>query len=112
VPMMDSGSRRQGGATARHAANKGAVAMAGASAAVFLALLVLLAARLAAGADPALRARSAAHPPPRHVLVRRVYERIVITHLPPSAPSLPTRSAQQMSSSSAAEAAAPVTRAS
>ena len=85
--------------------------MVGASMAVFLALLALLAVRLAAGADPALRALSTAHPHPRQVLVRRVYERIVITHLPPSAPPQQSSSAQQVSSSGSSEAA-PVTRAS
>ncbi|MDE3070844.1 MAG: hypothetical protein KGJ43_08965 [Acidobacteriota bacterium] len=107
------GERRMPTGLPSRARKRSALPMLLACAAVFLALLTLLAARLAAGADPALRALSAAHPIPRQVLVRRVYERIVITHLPPSAPERQTRSAQQVSSAGASEAAAAVvTRAS
>jgi hypothetical protein len=85
--------------------------MLAASAAVFVALLALLAVRLAAGADPALHTQSAAHPPHRRVLIRRVYERVVITHVPPSAPAQQSSSTQQASSAGPSEAPpAPVTR--
>jgi hypothetical protein len=68
------------------------------AAAVFLALLALLATRVASGQDPALRARAASTPlPPRRVLIRRVIERRVIVHLPPSAPAQPTQASQQVS---------------
>ncbi len=64
----------------------------------FLVLLALLALQMAAGRDPALRARAAAAtPPPRRVLVRRVIERRVIVHLPPSAPPQSSSSSQQLS---------------
>ncbi len=76
----------------------GALAALWSAAAVFLALLALLATRVASGQDPALRARAAATPiAPRRVLVRRVIERRVIVHLPPSAPAQPTQASQQVS---------------
>jgi hypothetical protein len=76
----------------------GALAVIWTAAAIFLALLALLASRVAAGQDPALRARAAATPlPPRRVLIRRVIERRVIVHLPPSAPAQPTQASQQVS---------------
>lgn len=79
------------------------------AAAVFLALL---ATRVASGQDPALRARAAATPlPPRRVLIRRVIERRVIVHLPPSAPAQPTQASQQISLAGDL-APLPVTRAS
>jgi geranylgeranyl pyrophosphate synthase len=62
--------------------------------------------RLVAGEDTGtmfeicarLRARAAATPlPPRRVLIRRVIERRVIVHLPPSAPVQPTQASQQVS---------------
>ncbi len=72
--------------------------VAWAAAAIFLGVLALLAVRVADGKDPALRARAAATPlPPRRVLVRRIYERRVIVHLPPSAPPQPTQASQQVS---------------
>jgi hypothetical protein len=81
--------------------------------AVFLAVLALLAMRVAAGQDPALRPRAVATPlPPRRILVRRIYERRVIVHLPPSAPALPSRSSQQVSSAGSSPEPPPVTRAS
>jgi hypothetical protein len=81
--------------------------------AVFLAVLALLAVRVAAGQDPALRSRAGAAPlPPRRILVRRIYERRVIVHLPPSAPPLPSRSSQQVSSAGSSPEPPAVTRAS
>jgi hypothetical protein len=81
--------------------------------AVFLAVLALLAVRVAAGQDPALRSRAgAAALPPRRILVRRIYERRVIVHLPPSAPALPSRSSQQVSSAGSSAEPPAVTRAS
>jgi hypothetical protein len=101
-------------ATARRPARgergRGTLAGVWASAAVFLALLALLAARVSAGQDPALRARVAATPPPaRRVLVRRVLERRVIVHLPPSMPAQPA-SASQTSAGASLAFPAPVTR--
>lgn len=79
--------------------------------ATFLALLALLATRVSAGQDPALRARAAATPlPPRRVLVRRIYERKVIVRLPPSAPPQPPRASQQVSAAGGYSSPAPVTR--
>jgi len=82
------------------------------AAAVFLLVLALLATRLAAGQDPALRARAAATPlPPRRVLVRRIYERRVIVHLPASAPPQSAQSSQQASAAAAGYSSGlPVTR--
>jgi hypothetical protein len=85
-------------AAARDPRSRGALATIWTAAAVFLALLALLAMRVAAGQDPALRARAAAAPlPPRRVLIRRVIERRVIVHLPPSAHAQPTQGSQQVS---------------
>jgi len=68
------------------------------AAALFLGVLALLATRVSAGQDPALRARAAAvAPPPRRVLVRRIYERRVIVHLPATAPPHASQSSQQVS---------------
>jgi hypothetical protein len=79
---------------------------------MFLAVLALLATRVASGQDPALRARAAAAPlPPRRVLIRRVIERRVIVHLPPSAHAQPTQASQQVSLASGLTPL-PVTRAS
>ncbi len=81
---------RAGRAFVHEPRSRGALALLWAAAAVFLVLLALLALRVAAGQDPALRARAAATPlPARRVLVRRIYERRVIVHLPPSAPVRP-----------------------
>ncbi|HXR28952.1 MAG TPA: hypothetical protein VN772_05180 [Solirubrobacteraceae bacterium] len=78
----------------------GPATVAWAAASLFLIVLALLATRVAAGEDPALRARAAAAPlPPRRVLVRKIYERRVIIHLPASAPPQPAQSSQQVSSS-------------
>lgn len=77
---------------------------------VFLAVLALLAVRVGAGQDPALRARAAATPPSaRRVLIRRVIERRVIVHLPPSIP-LRASSSQLLSSGAGAFAAPTTTR--
>lgn len=96
---------------ARRPRSRGALGAIWASAAVFLALLALLATRVAAGQDPALRARAAATPlPPRRVLVKRIYERRVIVHLPPSAPAQPTQASQQVSSAGGYASSLPVTR--
>jgi hypothetical protein len=90
----------------------GALAAIWTAAAIFLAVLALLAMRVASGQDPALRARAAATPlPPRRVLIRRVIERRVIVHLPPSAPAQPTQATQQVSLAGDL-APLPVTRAS
>jgi len=90
---------------------RGALGAIWAVAAVFLALLALLAVRVSSGQDPALRARAAATPlPPRRVLVRRIYERRVIVHLPPSAPAQPTQASQQVSAAGGAAPPLPVTR--
>ncbi len=91
--------------------SRGALALPWAAAAVFLALLAILALRVAAGQDPALHARAAATPlPARRVLVRRIYERRVIVHLPPSAPVRPAQASQQVTASSGVAPSLPVTR--
>lgn len=96
--------------TDRRPRSRSAFGVIWAATAVFLALLALLAVRVAEGRDPALRARAAATPPPaRRVLVKRVYERRVIVHLPPEAPPQPTQASQQVSPG-AAYSSAPVTR--
>jgi hypothetical protein len=83
---------------AREPLPRGALGAMWASAAIFLALLAVLATRVAAGQDPALRARAASAPlPPRRVLVRRIYERKVIVHLPASAPPQSSQASQQVS---------------
>lgn len=86
----------------------GLVAAAWAATVAFLALFALLSARLASGRDPAIAARStSSHTRPRVVVLRRVYERVVIVHLPASAP--PQRSSQtSVSSGSVSAAPAPV----
>jgi len=82
-----------------------------ATVAVFLAVLAVLALRVGSGQDPALRARAAATPlPPRKVLVRRVYERRVIVHLPASSPPQPTQASQQVSGAGGYASSLPVTR--
>lgn len=65
--------------------------------ALFLALLALLATRMADGQDPALRTHVASTLPARQVLIRRVLELRVIVHLPSSAPLRPTQAAQHIS---------------
>lgn len=89
--------------------NRGVLGVLWASAAIFMAVLALLATRLASGRDPALRAHAPA-PVPHRVLIRRVYERRVIIHLPPSAPAQPTRASQQVSSAGESAPSLPVTR--
>jgi hypothetical protein len=96
---------------ARQTRSRGTLAAIWAATAAFLLLLALLAVRVANGQDPALRARAAAAPlPPRRVLVRRVYERRVIVHLPPSAPAQATQASQQVSSAGSSTPSLPVTR--
>jgi len=91
--------------------SRGPLVVAWSAAALFLALLALLATRVAAGQDPALRARSAAAPlPPRRVLVRKVYERRVIIHLPATAPPHASQASQQVSAGGAYSSGLPVTR--
>jgi hypothetical protein len=81
--------------------------------AIFLIIVALLAERVGSGQDPALRARAAATPtPPRQVLLRRIYERKVIVHLPPSAPPQPTRASQQVSATGGSATPFPITRSS
>jgi hypothetical protein len=95
----------------RRPRSRAALATIWASAALFLALLAVMAARVSAGQDPALRARAAATPPPtRRILIRRVIEKRVIVHLPPSAPTPATSSSQQLSSLGATTFPVPVTR--
>ncbi len=89
----------------------GALALSWAAAAAFLVVLALLAVQVAAGRDPALRARAQAAPlPARRVLVRRLYERKVVVHLPASAPPQAPRSSQSVSASGSYASGAPVTR--
>jgi hypothetical protein len=96
---------------ARAPRSRGALGLLWAAAAVFLAVLALLALRVATGQDPALRARAAATPlPPRRVLVRRIYERRVIVHLPPTAPAQPSKASERVSSAGVSAASLPVTR--
>ena len=96
---------------ARAPRSRSALGLPWAAAGVFLAVLALLALRVATGQDPALRARAAATPlPPRRVLVRRIYERRVIVHLPASAPTQPSKASEQVSSASGATPSPPVTR--
>jgi hypothetical protein len=93
--------------------SRGALGVIWTAVAVFLILVALLAERVATGQDPALRARAAATPiPPRRVLLRRVYERRVIVHLPPSAPPQPTQASQQVSAAGGLATSVPVTRSS
>jgi hypothetical protein len=95
---------------AREPLPRGALGAMWASAAIFLALLAVLATRVAAGQDPALRARAASAPlPPRRVLVRRIYERKVIVHLPASAPPQSSQASQQVSAAGGS-GSFPVTR--
>jgi hypothetical protein len=102
---------RDGRASAREPRSRGALALLWTTGAVFLALLALLALRVAAGQDPALRARAAATPlPPRRVLIRRIYERRVIVHLPASAPVRPTQASQLVTASGGVTPSLPVTR--
>jgi hypothetical protein len=91
--------------------SRGALGASWTASAAFLALLALLAVRVSSGQDPALRARAAAAPlPPRRVLIRRVYERRVIVHLPPTAPAQPTKASLQISSASGSTPSQAVTR--
>jgi hypothetical protein len=89
----------------------GPALVAWSAAALFLALLALMATRVAAGQDPALRARAAATPlPARRVLIRRVYERRVIVHLPATAPPQASQASQSVSSGGAYSSGLPTTR--
>lgn len=95
----------------RRPAGRGPFAAAWAAGVVFLALTALLAARVADGKDPALRARAAAAPlPPRRVLIRKIYERRVIVHLPASAPPQSSQASQQVSAGGSYSSGFPVTR--
>jgi hypothetical protein len=97
----------------RRPRSRTALGVVWASAALFLGLIALMAVRVAAGQDPALRARAAGTPlAPRRVLIRRVIEKRVIVHLPPSEPAPASGSSQQLSSFGAATFPVPVTRAS
>jgi hypothetical protein len=91
--------------------SRGGLGAAWAAGALFLIMLALLAVRVAAGQDPALRARAAVRPlPARRVLVRRIYERRVVVHLPPSAPPRQSESSQQVSGAGPGTAPPAVTR--
>lgn len=73
----------------------------------FLALLAVLAVRVASGHDPGLLALAAKTPPPaKQVLVKRVYERVVVVHLPPNAP--PQSASSSMSSEAGGVSGGPV----
>jgi hypothetical protein len=79
--------------------------------ALFLAVLAVLAVRLRAGEDPALRAaRQHASLPARHVLVRRVLERRVVVHVPPTEPAPAASASQQVGAAGAFGATLPTTR--
>jgi hypothetical protein len=96
---------------ARAPRSRGALVVLWAAAVAFLVLLALLALRVGTGQDPALRARAAATPlPARRVLVRRIYERTVIVHLPPTAPAQPSKASEQVSSAGMTAPSLPVTR--
>jgi hypothetical protein len=103
--------RSAGRGRSREPLSRAALCAIWATMAIFLTLLALMATRVAAGKDPALRARVAATPlPPRRVLVRRIYERRVIVHLPPDAPPQPAQASQQVSASGGYASSLPVTR--
>lgn len=83
--------------------------------AAFVVAFAILMARLHAGVDPALLSRRAGTPQPaRQVLLRKVYERIVVVHLPASSPPQPASASQQIGpvSASVGAATATVTRSS
>ncbi|HEY8304357.1 MAG TPA: hypothetical protein VIG42_07190 [Solirubrobacteraceae bacterium] len=78
---------------------------------VFLAVLAVLAVRVASGHDPGLLALQAKTTrPAKQVLVKRIYERVVVVHLPPNAPSQSSSSSQQVSTEAGGVSGAPVTR--
>jgi hypothetical protein len=78
---------------------------------LFLACLAVLAARLRAGEDPALRAiHASAAQAPRHVLLRRIVERRVVVHLPASEPAPTSSASQQVGATGAFSSSAPITR--
>lgn len=96
---------------ARRRRGRGPLAAMWFSAALFLALLALLASRVSAGQDPALLARAAKTPlPARRVLIRKVIETRVIVQLPASAPPQASSSSQSVSGGGAYSSGAPVTR--
>jgi len=111
VTMTDEAPTRSARKKNGHTSH--AVGAMWAAAAAFLALLAVLAGRVAAGDDPALRARAAATPlPARRVLVRKIYEKTVIVHLPAAAPPQPTQASAQVSAPAGSYESAPVTRSS
>src|SRR5581483_5573412 len=57
---------------------RGPLRVALASAALLAAVLVLLAARVAAGQDPVLKAADANRPRPRHLVVRRIVRKVIV----------------------------------
>jgi len=68
-----------------------AIAYAG-SLLAFVAILGVLAVRVAAGADPAIGQQATAPPPAKRVLVRRIVRRVIVTHPAPrrdAAPATP-----------------------
>jgi hypothetical protein len=70
-------------------------------------LLAVLAVRVASGHDPGLLALAAKTPlPAKQVLVKRVYERVVIVHLPLNAP--PQSASSSMSSEAGGVSGGPV----
>jgi hypothetical protein len=60
--------------------------------AVFAATLALLAGQMRAGRDPAL-GRPVAAAPPRHILIRRIERRVIMTRVIRDAPAAPARTA-------------------
>jgi hypothetical protein len=93
--------------------SRGALGVVWTALAIFLIMVAVLAERVGTGQDPALRARAAATPtPPRRVLLRRIYERKVIVHLPPSASPQPTRASQQVNATGGLVTPVPITRSS
>lgn len=73
----------------------------------FLVLLAVLAVRVASGQDPGLLALAAKTPlPAKQVLVKRVYERVVVVHLPPNAP--PQSASSSISSEAGGVSGGPV----
>jgi hypothetical protein len=105
--MTDSPAKPRGRRGRGHAP----ALVAWSAAALFLALLALLATRVAAGEDPALRARAAAAPlPAKRVLIRRIYEKKVVIHLPATAPPQAPQATQQVSAGGSYSSGPPVTR--
>jgi hypothetical protein len=86
----------------------GAFPLAVMTLATFFVVFTILMARLQSGMDPALTAMAR---PVRHVLVKRIYERVIVVHLPSQARQPAASSSQQMSAEGGAfSSGVPVTR--